>query len=114
MSNLLHAFLLGVATCVIGFISVVPDPRRAPTYECGNGMHNNVAKAWNQNGEQARILDVWDDKAKDPIPGTIKGKLVISCIAKARFSLGGDYYIRYSVTEERGSKWTRVRREAAL
>jgi hypothetical protein len=114
--GIVKKIVIGVpVTLVAGFAGlVVWATVTAPTYECGKGMHGNVAEVWNQNGEQARILDVWDDEAKDPIPGTLKGKVVLSCVAKAKFSRGGDHYIRYAVTEERGSKWTRVNRGPAL
>jgi hypothetical protein len=108
--------VIGVpATLLAGFVGFVAwEVIDTPTYECGKGMHGRVMDVWNQDGQQQRMLEVWDDEAKDPIPDTLKGKVVISCVAKAAFSRGGDRYIRYAVTEERGSKWTRVNRGPAL
>jgi hypothetical protein len=106
--------LVGVpATAVIGFAGLVTWATiTAPTYECGPGMHSKAMEVWNQNSEKQRMLDVWDDEVKDLI--NAKGKIVISCMAKAKFSSGGDHFIRYWVTEERGTKWTNVNQGPAL
>jgi hypothetical protein len=80
--------------------------------ECGKGMHKRIMSLHDDQGitkvQNLHMIDIWDDAVAQPDKDW-EGTPILTCKAKAAFTIGGDREIVYGVVEKRGTYWVYMR-----
>ena len=112
--GIVKKIMIGVPVALVaGFAGlVVWETVTAPTYECGKGMHKRIMSLHDDQGitkvQNLHMIDIWDDAVAQPDKDW-EGTPILTCKAKAAFTIGGDREIVYGVVEKRGTNWVYMR-----
>ena len=85
--------------------------------KCGKGMHKTIIRLHDDKDinkvQNLHMIDIWDDAVAQPDKDW-EGTPILTCKAKAAFTIGRDREIVYGVVEKRGTYWVYMRQADRL